>query len=975
MNLLRELVVELARAKDFTSALDVVLHKICTATGWAYGDVWAPSLNGHHLVCLRAWHTPSAELEIFKQKSMRFTFAPGVGFPGRIWSSGKPAWILDVTQDANFPRASIARECGLKAGIGVPILSNDEVVAVMSFFIIEKREKDDQLISLIATVAAELGNIFKYKQMEKRLLQLSGAVEQSIGSVMITDINGAIEYVNPTFSKITGYTSDEVIGKNPGMLKSGATSLATYKNLWETITNGNSWRGVFCNKKKNGDLYWEQANISPIKDRDGTITHFLGYKEDVTNHRHNAQRISTEHAITTILAEAGSIAEASPKILKAVCECLGWDYGEIWQVDRDAQLLRNIEIWHIPAINPSKFIELTKQLVLKKGDGIPGRVWKEGKPVWIADVVRDTHFIRKFIAGVEGLRGAIGFPIISNEECVGTMGFFNCEIQPPDNELLTMLESIGRQIGQFIMRKRAEAQLHKLSQAAEQSPSTIILTDTNGYIRYANLRFTQLTGYTLDEVIGETPSFLDSGITPREVYKRLWGTIASGEERSGEVISKKKNGEFYHERVRISSIKDETGAITNFLITGEDITLLKGVEEEQKQLRSQLYHTQKLESIGQLAGGIAHDFNNIIMAIMGYANFLKLELGEDNPLSQYPVKLLAVADRAEKLTSGLLAFSRKQVFNLQTVSTNHIITSALSFLGMLIKSDVELKISLSENDCFIVADKNQIEQVLINLATNARDAMPKGGILTIKTEGVELDNTFVNTYHYGKPGKYALISVTDTGMGMDEKTIKKIFEPFFTTKEVGKGTGLGLAIVYGIVKQHNGFINVYSEPGKGTTFKIYLPLSRIVPLSASLSNPYNTLELPEQEISSGGKEEILVADDNEEIRDILKRSLEGKGYRAMVAVDGEDAIQKFTKNMDTIRLLLFDVVMPKVNGMDAYLEIKKIRPDIKTIFISGFNNDIIHKNLLKNEGVCFITKPILPNKLLEKVESALHLSA
>lgn len=972
MNLLRELVVELARAKDFASALDIVLHKICTATGWAYGDVWAPALNGHHLVCLRAWHTPSAELEKFKQRSMRFTFAPGAGFPGRIWSSGKPAWILDVTQDANFPRAPIARECGLKAGMGVPILNNDEVVAVMSFFILERREKDEQMIGLIATIAAELGNIFKYKQMEKRLLQLSGAVEQSIGSVMITDINGAIEYINPTFSQITGYTPDEVIGKNPSLLKSGATSLATYKNLWETITTGNSWRGVFCNKKKDGDLYWEQANISPIKDLDGNITHFLGYKEDVTVRRRNEQRIGTEHAITTILAAANSLAEVSPEILKAICGCIGWDYGEIWQVDRDAQLLRNIEIWHIPAINPAKFIELTKQLVFRRGDGIPGRVWKEGKPVWVADVTRDTNFIRKFIASVEGLRGAIGFPVISNGECVGIMVFFNREMQPPDNELLTMLEAIGRQIGQFIMRKRAEAQLHKLSQAAEQSPSTIILTDTNGYIRYANLRFTQLTGYMLDEVIGKTPSFLDSGITPQEVYKRLWGTITSGEERTGEVISKKKSGEFYHERIRISSIKDEKGAITNFLITGEDITLLKEAEEEQKQLRSQLYHTQKLESIGQLAGGIAHDFNNIIMAIMGYANFLKLELGEDNPLSQYPVKLLAVAERAEKLTSGLLAFSRKQVFNLQTVSTNHIITSALSFLGMLIKSDIELKISLSENDCFIVADKNQIEQVLINLATNARDAMPKGGSLTIKTEGVELDNTFVDTYHYGKPGKYALISVTDTGMGMDAKTIKKIFEPFFTTKDVGKGTGLGLAIVYGIVKQHNGFINVYSEPGKGTIFKIYLPLSKIVPLSATDSSPYRTVDLPKHEIPKGGKEEILVADDSEEVRDILKRSLERNGYRAIVAVDGDDAIQKFTENMDAIRLLLFDVVMPKINGVDAYLEIKKMRPDIKAIFISGFNNNVVHENIRQNKDVCFITKPILPTNLLEKVEKALH---
>ena len=226
-----EVVVELAGTKDFTSALDIVLHKICAATGWAYGDVWAPSLNVPSFSVFKCVAHPSVELERFKQKSMRFTFTLGVGFPGRIWSSGKPAWIQDVTQDANFPRAPIARECGLKAGMGVPILNNDEVVAVMSFFIFERREKDEQMISLIATVAAELGNIFKYKQMEKRLLQLSSAVEQSIGSVMITDINGNIEYVNPTFSQITGYTPDEVIGENPSLLKSGATSLATYKNL------------------------------------------------------------------------------------------------------------------------------------------------------------------------------------------------------------------------------------------------------------------------------------------------------------------------------------------------------------------------------------------------------------------------------------------------------------------------------------------------------------------------------------------------------------------------------------------------------------------------------------------------------------------------------------------------------------------------------------------------------------------------
>jgi CheY-like chemotaxis protein len=283
-------------------------------------------------------------------------------------------------------------------------------------------------------------------------------------------------------------------------------------------------------------------------------------------------------------------------------------------------------------------------------------------------------------------------------------------------------------------------------------------------------------------------------------------------------------------------------------------------------------------------------------------------------------------------------------------------------LSRLIGEDIELSTILSDKDLTVMADSTQIEQVLMNLATNARDAMPDGGSLTISTELVELDNEFIKAHGYGRSGFYALISVSDTGEGIDERTKDRIFEPFFTTKEVGKGTGLGLAMVYGIIKQHDGCINVYSGPDKGTTFKIYLPLIKL---------SVEEVRLADIPIIKGGTETILIAEDDAQVRGLTKEVLEGYGYKVMEAVDGDDAIKIFNENKDKIQLLFLDVVMPKKNGKEVYDEITKIRPDIKAIFTSGYPADIIHKKGIIEEGSNFILKPMLPDELLRKVRDVL----
>jgi len=383
---------------------------------------------------------------------------------------------------------------------------------------------------------------------------------------------------------------------------------------------------------------------------------------------------------------------------------------------------------------------------------------------------------------------------------------------------------------------------------------------------------------------------------------------------------------------------------------------------KRNQLKQRLQHAQKLETIGTLASSVAHDFNNVLTAIMGYGHLLHMKMKEDNPYRHNIEQILASAERAANLTQSLLTFSRKQVSNPKPVNLNELIKRMEKFLLRVISENIELNAKVTDADLTVMADSSQIEQVLINLCTNVRDAMPDGGCLNIETDIVKLDAEFLKAHGYGKRGNYALISVTDNGIGMDEETKKKIFKPFFTTKKDGKGTGLGLSIVYRIIKQHNGYINVYSELGKGTTFKIYLPLT------TSKVEKEKPVELITPRV---GTETILLAEDDADVRVLTKAVLEEFGYTVIAAVNGEDAINKFMSNENKIHILLLDIVMPKKGGKEVYEVIKKIRPEIKVVFASGYPSDFIHKKEICEQGLDFILKPIPPQELLRKLREVL----
>ena len=408
--------------------------------------------------------------------------------------------------------------------------------------------------------------------------------------------------------------------------------------------------------------------------------------------------------------------------------------------------------------------------------------------------------------------------------------------------------------------------------------------------------------------------------------------------------------------ITASALQDLQGNVVAGIEIVRDIS-------DRKKLEAQLRHSQKMEAVGTMAGGIAHDFNNILNVIMGYGNMVMDTLESGSTSKEQMSEVLIAADRAADLTRRLLIFSRKQVVEVKPVNVNELILGVQKMLVRLIRESIEIKLDLAEKPLIVLADAGQLEQVLINLASNAKDAMQEGGQLTIKTGLEDVDDEYVAAYGYGKPGRYALITVTDTGQGMNAETRGKIFEPFFTTKGIGEGTGLGLAISYGIVKQHSGYIKVYSEPGHGTVFKIYLPLSE----EATSADMKAKAAVPVK----GGNETILVAEDDASLEVLTRIILESSGYSVITAKDGDDAITKFMENRERIRLVILDMIMPKKNGKEVGEAIRKASPRIKILFTSGYTMDVIKTADLTESGFNFMHKPFIPKDLLIKVREVL----
>ncbi|HOV61224.1 MAG TPA: PAS domain S-box protein [Candidatus Hydrogenedentes bacterium] len=522
-----------------------------------------------------------------------------------------------------------------------------------------------------------------------------------------------------------------------------------------------------------------------------------------------------------------------------------------------------------------------------------------------------------------------------------------------------------------VTRREEDARtLRQLFTTIEQAAEAVIITDPSHVITYVNPAFCAMSGWSCETIIGKTPRVLQSGRHDRAFYQELHQTIMNGRAWHGRFENRRKDGQLYHLECTISPVCDDAGNIINFVAIGRDITRELKLEEQYR-------HAQKMEAVGQLAGGVAHDFNNMLQAIRGYTELIQMGLPRDHALQRDVNEILASADRAANIVKKLLAFSRTEALRLERLDINEAIRGVVGMLGRLLGEHVELHLKLTSRPLWVDADRNHLEQVLVNLAVNARDAMPRGGTLSIRSESLFPSQELLGVLKDMEPRTYVVIEVSDTGEGMTRDVLEHIFEPFFTTKEVGKGTGLGLATVYGIIRQHQGLIEAKSEPGQGASFRIYLPLMEEEPITAARAPQEQATVSPALPVAPAGRGLVLIAEDEPVVREWTRSILESSGFSVVAASNGEEALLQFQANADKIILALLDVVMPRRNGVDVARQISAVRPDLPVIFMTGHDFGMLEGQGAEDgqssmpQRMVTIQKPFHGGELLQKVRETL----
>lgn len=788
------------------------------------------------------------------------------------------------------------------------------------------RDEKGHLIGAMET----LRDITEKKEYEDALRKseekYKSIYENAIEGMYQSSIDGKYISVNPAMAYMLGYDSPEDMVFSITDIARQVYANSEDRKKYQRSMERDGYVKDFETQlyRKDGSKIWVSLNGRVIKDENSRPLYYEGFVIDITKRKYAEIKLREEMGFNRALIQNSPAfyVAVSPegRILfmnRSLLNTLGYTEKEV--IGKDC--LTNF----IPEEDREALSKVFEAIIKNR-----------------EQTVSENHIIGKH--GKKRLVQWHGMPIVNK-----------------DNEL-DYFFGVGVDITE---RKKAERNLEeerlRFFLLAENAPFGLALIDRDGRFTYVNTKFKEMFGYDMED----TP---DGKTWCRQAYpdpdyrRKVIATWLNDVERfrQNPLLREGKQWTF------TVTCKDKTQKIINFipvvlptgnyLMTYEDIT-------ELKQLQAQLLHSQKMEALGSFVGGVAHDFNNILTAISGYAGLAMIKMEEKDRLKNYIGQIISASEKASEIIKKLLSFSRRQEINPQVLDLNNIIERNRELLKRLVREDIELVYSLSDGKINVNADAVQIEQVLINLVANARDAMPEGGTLTIKTATTNLEQRFVDIHKHVKPGSYALITISDTGTGISEELKEKIFEPFFTTKDIDRGTGLGLSIVYGIVKQHNGYIDLESKLGQGTTFKVYLPLAE---------EDIKPSEIEEKKEIEGGKEIILLAEDDEMVRIFERDILKGKGYKVIEAINGEDAITKFHLQKDKIDLVILDVVMPRKNGKEVYDEIRKIDPHVPVLFASGYTFDIIEQKGIEMAKAEIIQKPIAIDVLLRKVRDILN---
>ena len=774
------------------------------------------------------------------------------------------------------------------------------------------------------------------EKIADRADRLAAIVETTSDGIAITGTDGIIGYVNRGWEKMTGWSSEEVAGKvTPRILRSGRTDPALYESLWRTIGQGRAFSCEFVNRRKDGTLFDTESIITPLKDAAGKVTGFSGVERDIT------ERKKAEAALRESELHLRVILEATADGILAVDNA-----GRLLKANR-----RFAELWRIPAA------------LLESRDD------RAMLDFVLSQLVEPEAFQRK----VQALYGSAATDL-------DTVVFKDGRIFERYSSPLLMNRVVSGRVWSF--RDITESRTNEAAAAANDERVRLLLdstaegiygVDLDGKCTLVNQSCLRMLGYDrAEELLG------------RFMHDLMHHSQADGAPLPADschVYQSYREGRPVHSLEEAFWRKDRTaipvelwshpifkegkaiGAVATFI----DITERKRTVESLAKSETNLRQSQKMESVGRLAGGVAHDFNNILTAISGYAGFVMAGLPEGDQRRDDLQEVLAAGERAARLTRQLLAFSRKQILNPEVLDVNAAVGGIVNMLKRLIGEDIKLETQLAAQPCLVKVDAGQIEQVFLNLAVNARDAMPKGGMLTFETGIVTAAEDFSSRHPDMSRGPLVCLRVRDTGCGMTDEVKAHLFEPFFSTKEKGKGTGLGLSMVYGIIRQSGGDIEVESAPGRGTTFRIYLP--QIDERKQDKGKVEGKGQGPD--VVSGGNETVLLVEDEDTIRRLGARVLTANGYAVLVAADGQAALKALERHGRAVDLLITDVVMPGMSGRELAQELASKNMVRRTLFISGFTDDAIVRHGVLEPGLAFMYKPFSPDALLRRMRDVL----
>ncbi|MGH3034101.1 MAG: PAS domain S-box protein, partial [Gaiellaceae bacterium] len=815
-----------------------------------------------------------------------------------------------------------------------------------------------------------LFDITEQKAAEEERARLAAIVEFSDDAIMSATLDGNIESWNRGAEELYGYSAEEALGRPISILAPSDRPDEPAELLAEIRNGERTSHHETVRTRKDGTKVDVSLTTSPIHDASGEITGASAIARDITERKRAEEALQQKTALLELLQDIAETANGSSTVEEALQACLdrvcahtGWPVGHVYLPAEDTEDLVPTSIWHLGDADAfDAFRVVSEAIRFVPGVGLPGRVLASGKPLWLTDVSKDQNFPRARWAEEAGLRAGFAFPVLTGTEVAAVLEFFWTEAVEPDLQLLAVVGHIGTQLGRVVERARAEAALRQSAEhhrsIIETANDAFVAMDRHGAITDWNRRAEHTFGWSRDEVIGLP--LAQTIITPeyRDALKEgIAHFLATGEatvlEKPLELTALHRDGREFPIELKIWPVLAGRGYRFNAFV--RDVT-------ERRSLEEQLRQSQKMEAVGTLAGGVAHDFNNLLTAIGGYSELLLAELESDDVSRKRVEEIKRAAERAASLTSQLLAFSRKQIVQPTALDLNAVVADTEKMLRRLIGEHIELVTSPAEELGHVRADRGQLEQVIVNLAVNARDAMPGGGRLTIATASVDLDE--VSARQHGVDlGTYVELAVTDTGCGMDDKVQAHVFEPFFTTKEQGKGTGLGLATVYGIIQGSGGYITVESTPGGGTTFALYLPVTQ---------EPTELGPAPSENGSPRGAETVLLVEDEDVVRDLVCEILRLQGYAVLPARGGEEALEICGRHEGSIQVLLTDLVMPDMSGRDLAERVSSLRPDAKVIYMSGYTNDAIVHHGVRDAEVAFLQKPFTSDELAHKLREVLE---